>query len=73
MKTTIAEIKNLINKINEKNGFANAQYNTMGVIKLYRDMCGIGIDKITNEHGGVNRLGYGMTKNETYYLLQSLV
>ena len=70
---TILEIKSLVNKINEKNGFINAQYNTIGAIILQKDICGIGINKITNAHGGVCKLGYGMTKKEAYYLLQGLL
>ena len=73
MKTTMQEIRDLINKINEKEGLTEVKYNTIGAIKLEQDICGIGINKVTNEHGGVNSLGYGMTKNETYYLLQSLL
>lgn len=70
---TIIEIKSLINKINETKGYINAQYNTIGAIILQKDICGIGINKITNEHGGVYKLGYGMTKKEAYYLLQGLL
>jgi hypothetical protein len=69
----IIEIKSLINKINETKGYINAQYNTIGAIILQKDICGIGINKITNEHGGVHELGYGMTKKEAYYFLQGLL
>ena len=70
---TILEIKNLVSKINEKNGSVNAQNNTIGARIIQKEICGIGINKITNEHGGVHELGYGMTKKESYYLLQGLL
>ena len=70
---TILEIKNLVNKINEKNGFTNAQYNTIGAITYHKDICGVSIEKITNIGGGVESIAYGMTKKEAYYLLQGLL
>ena len=70
---TILEIKSLVNKINEKNGFTNVQYNTIGAYLLHKDVCGLAVDKVTNIHGGVQKVGYGMTKKEAYYLLQGLL
>ena len=70
MKVSINDVRRLVNEINEKNGFNKVEYNTIGALHLYSDSCGLAIDKIMNESGGVSRLaGGGLTKNEAYYYL----
>lgn len=70
MSITIKDVRRLVNEINENNGFDKVEYNTIGALHLYSDGCGLAIDKIMNESGGVSRLaGGGLTKNEAYYYL----
>ena len=74
MKTSINDIRNLVKKINEKRGFTEVNYNTIGAIRLYQDICGIAIDEVMNDGGGVRRLeGGGLTKNEAYMFLSGLL
>lgn len=73
MKTTIKEIETKVISINTKRGFTNVNYNTIGAITLYKDICGYQIQEITNIGGGVRNLSsYGLTKNEVYDFLLSL-
>lgn len=74
MKTSINEVRSLVKRINEGRGFQEVDYNTVGAIQLYQDICGIAVDEIMNEHGGVRRLeGGGLTKSEAYMFLAGLL
>lgn len=74
MKASISDVRALVKRVNEQRGFADASWNTVGAIELYQDICGIGVDEIVNEHGGVKRLeGGGLTKNEAYLFLTGLL
>ena len=64
-KITINMVRELASQIN------NGANNTIGSIKIGRDICGIIIDKIVNSSYGVDRLGYGLTKKEAYNLLKN--
>jgi hypothetical protein len=70
MKASINDVRGLINQINEKRGFKEASWNTVGAVRLYQDGIGIAIDEVANVHGGIKRLaGGGLTKNEAYKFL----
>lgn len=73
MKASINDVRSLVKQINEKRGFKEASWNTVGAIRLYQDGIGIAIDEVMNVHGGVNRLaGGGLTKNEAYEFLRGM-
>ena len=65
-KITINMVRELVTQIN------NGANNTIGSIKICRDVCGIIVDKIVNSSHGVCNLGYGLTKKEAYKLLQNI-
>ena len=65
-KITINMVRELASKIN------NGANNTIGSIRICRDVCGIIVDKITNSSYGVRNLGYGLTKKQAYKLLQDI-
>ena len=65
-KITISMVRELASKIN------NGANNTIGSIKICRDVCGIIVDKIVNSSYGVDRIGYGLTKKQAYNLLQDI-
>ena len=73
MSITSNDVRNLIKKVNKARGFEEVQWNTVGAIHLYKDICGFAIDEVMNESGGTTHLvGGGLTKSEAYYYLLGL-
>lgn len=75
MRITRANLESMVSRLNAINGIENAKWNTAGSFRLYSDGCGLSIQKVENEAGGVSNVGgcYGMTTKECYYFISGLL
>ena len=71
----MVHIESLVRRINEKAGFENPQYNTVGSYQLSGAYGGWKLEKVVNEAGGVSCASSGgyVPKRELYNQLLTLV
>jgi hypothetical protein len=75
MRISQRDLEVLTNRLNEKAGFKNPQYNTPDSYQLSGAYGGWKLEKVCNEAGGVSTVSHGgyMPKRELYNQLQTLL
>lgn len=73
MKYNLADINEMISRVNKRKGIENPAYNVVGSIKLNRAYGMFEVEEIVNTAGGTHSLsGFG-TKNEIGKYLQGML
>ena len=74
MKYNLKDLERMINQLNQKRGYENAKYNTVGSLKLSGAYGGYSVHLIMTEGGGVKPLIHGyVTKNEVGAFLAGML
>ena len=75
MRITNNDLNNMVKRLNATIGKENADYNTAGAYRLYKDAFGYALHRVMNSGGGVFTVAncYGMTARECYFLLCGLL
>ena len=73
MRITSSFVENKIDILNRLLGFEEAEYSTVGSVRLYHDMCGSKLHLIVNEYGGVTEITQSGTIRETLAAVQGMI